>query len=95
MSEKREAKRIKLLADGAVKQENSSNFLVRSGSHSDKWYKVRWEQDRWKCNCADYLKRSRKCKHVYAVGYYLSVRDLTSGIRDSEDDCRCLRALAC
>jgi len=74
---KRKTKGIQLIAKGYVKQINTSDFLVRSERDQNRWYKVKWIKNRWECDCADYSKRKKKCKHIYAVCYYLDLKDLS------------------
>lgn len=90
MANKREAKAIQFLAKGnSIKLISRSQFLVRSQSNSQKWYGVTWQRDHWRCECEDYLKRNVRCKHVYVIQYFLAVRDITKGMRDSENVFTC------
>ncbi|MGI0012406.1 MAG: SWIM zinc finger family protein [Nitrososphaera sp.] len=34
-------------------------------------------KDRWSCNCPDFVKTGRSCKHVYAVQYWLRLPDIS------------------
>jgi len=57
---------------GQIQRFNDATYIVKSqGSGSN--YKVEWAEDRWICNCHDYLKRGKPCKHIYAVNF--RVRD--------------------
>ena len=86
---KRKMKGIQLLAKDCVRQLGTSDFLVRSEQNQDRWYEVKWVQNRWTCNCADYSKRKKKCKHIYAVCYYLALKDLSQVRRlVNEKKCR-------
>jgi len=86
---KRELKAIQLVNDGYVQPVNSSKFLVRSQSNPEKWYKVIWKQNHWCCDCADYAKHHKRCKHIYAVCYYLTLREITLGVKDPNAKIRC------
>ena len=86
MVSKRENKGIQLVVRGWVQPIDSSRFLVRSESNPEKHYEVRWERKKWICSCEDFQKRKRKCKHIYAVLYYLTIRDLTIGVRKIGED---------
>lgn len=44
-------------------------------------YKVQ-DTGEWKCNCPDYIKRNKACKHILATRYYLEVqRDTPEGLK--------------
>ncbi len=49
-----------------VNNMNNKLFLVKSQS-TDIRYKVEWVANKWSCNCPDYTKNAKPCKHVYAV----------------------------
>jgi len=90
LANKREIKAIQFLAKGNnIKPINKSKFLVRSQSNPGRWYSVVWERDQWCCDCEDYLKRRVRCKHIYAVSYFLALREITNGVRNSEDESIC------
>lgn len=55
-----------LARGGMIKRFSRNTFLVRS-SDLQHWYRVNWTGRRWLCNCKDHSKRSKSCKHVYAV----------------------------
>jgi len=80
MTSKREAEGINLVVQGCVKPAGPSKFMVKSSS-SDEWYIVEWKRKRWVCSCKDFAKKRRKCKHIYAVCYYLTLRDLQAGVK--------------
>ena len=90
MANKREAKAIQFLAKGnSIKLISRSQFLVRSQSNPQKWYEVTWQRDHWRCECEDYLKRNVRCKHVYAIQYFLTIRDITKGMQDLQNEFTC------
>lgn len=78
--QKREVDGLKLMAAGHVEPIDSSTFAVKSSSE-DKRYVVEWAGKRWTCTCEDFLKRKRKCKHIYAVCYFLTLRDVQVGVQ--------------
>jgi len=88
MTSKREVKGIDLVVKGYVKLVGPSRFVVKSSS-GDRWYTVEWEGKRWVCSCDDFLKKRRKCKHTYAVCYFLTLRDLQAGVKKFGDECTC------
>jgi putative transposase len=90
MVKKRELKGIRLLAEtGNIQQLDASNFLAHSETDENKSYKVTWQEKRWFCDCADYAKRRRKCKHIYAVGYYLAVKGISLATKSLSNDPKC------
>lgn len=90
MANKREAKAIQFLAKGdCIKPVGRSRFLVRSQSNPQKWYKVVWQRDHWCCECKDYLRRKVRCKHIYAIRYFLAIRDITKRMQDSKNVVTC------
>ncbi|MEM2989970.1 MAG: DDE-type integrase/transposase/recombinase [Halobacteria archaeon] len=58
---------------GQIKRLSDTTFLVKSQSSTDASYTVEWKEDKWICNCQDYMKRGRSCKHVYAVNFLLNL----------------------
>lgn len=80
---KRESRGVKLVAENGVQPIDSSKFLVRSERDSRRNYRVSWAGKRWVCTCEDYRKRHRRCKHIYAVGYYLALRGFTLTLRSN------------
>lgn len=95
MANKREAKAIQFLAKGnSIKPISRSQFLVRSQSNPKKWYEITWQRSHWCCECEDYKKRNAQCKHIYAIQYFIAIRDITKGMRDSESvfSCRICRS---
>lgn len=81
MANKRMNKGIELIAKGHVKPVDSSTFGVKSETDFQKWYTVKWNRKLWECSCEDFKKHKRKCKHVYAVLYYLSLQDIRVGVK--------------
>jgi len=89
MASKRENKGIELVLKGHIKAVDSSTFIVKSGTNHEVDYKVRWNKKRWTCSCEDFDKHRKKCKHIYAVCYYLSLQDLQIGVRKIQDTAEC------
>ena len=81
---KREFKGIKLTLKGYVKQIDRSTFMVRSENDPNKYYTVSWDKDKWVCGCEDYARRGKKCKHIFAVCYFLTIRDIATGVKEVE-----------
>jgi putative transposase len=86
VASKRMHKGIELVANGHVKPIDSSTFNVKSETDKQKWYTIRWNRKLWECTCEDFEKHSRKCKHIYAVLYYLSLQDLQVGVKKTTSE---------
>src|SRR5437667_5170241 len=83
---KREQLGVGLVRGGAVKPVSQSSYMVASQSGSGH-YSVTWDRNHWMCRCPDYLD-DRKCKHVYAVQYFLLMRNIVASTDDnSESGC--------
>lgn len=52
---------------------NEETFLVPSQS-SDQKYKVS-HLDGWSCECKDFKARKQICKHIYAIQFWLKIRE--------------------
>jgi transposase-like protein len=81
MTNKREHRGIELVVKGHVNPIDSSTFNVKSEQHPEEQYTIKWDKKRWICTCEDFRKHWKKCKHIYAVCYYLSLRDTQVGIK--------------
>lgn len=81
MTNKRAHKGIELVLQGKVDPIDSSNFTVKSEHDPNVQYAVKWEKKRWTCTCEDFKSTGRKCKHVYAVCNFLTLRDAQVGLR--------------
>jgi len=86
---KRESKSIQIIANKGVIPVNQSKFLVHSQSKSNKHYEVTWRKNHWHCNCEDYAKHCRRCKHIYAVGYYLTLREIAVSVKHPNSEPKC------
>jgi hypothetical protein len=62
--------KIILSREGAINWINKGLFTVHSQSGVGR-YKVFWNGNKWICNCPDFTKRNKDCKHILAVQYYL------------------------
>jgi len=68
---RRELKGLAIVAKGGmIRKVDEGTYLVRSSS-LDRWYCVSWNGKGWTCDCEDYQKRHRNCKHIYAI-FFLS-----------------------
>ena len=65
-----ERARIILAKEGSIRWIDKGLFSVQSQSGVGR-YRVEWAGDKWICNCPDYTKNNRDCKHIIAVQYYL------------------------
>lgn len=70
----RELRGLGILAlGGQIKRESENVFLVKSQSNQSTFHRVEWKRDKWICDCRDYIKRGRPCKHIYAVNFLLDL----------------------
>ncbi len=70
----RELRGLGLVAiGGQIQRLNDKLFLVKSQGTDDASYRVKWINDKWKCDCPDYMKRDKPCKHIYAVNFLLDL----------------------
>lgn len=58
---------------GQIKRISEKCFTVKSQHALGKFYTVKWIGSRWVCDCDDYVKRKKPCKHVYAVNFLLDL----------------------
>lgn len=58
---------------GQIQRLNAKLFLVKSQTANDSSYRVEWVNDKWKCDCPDYVKRKKGCKHIFAVNFLLDL----------------------
>lgn len=78
-------KGIELIAKGHVIPINSSNFKIKSENQTGN-YLVSWKKKLWECSCPDFQKNKKKCKHIYAILYYLSLQDIRIGVKKISQD---------
>jgi transposase len=50
---------------------NPKGWRVSSSSHAGRFYQVMFNEHEPKCNCPDCGLRHKKCKHIYAVEFYI------------------------
>ena len=68
---RRELRGLAIVARGGmIRRVDKDTYLVRSSS-LDRWYRVSWDGKSWSCECDDYQKRHKNCKHIYAI-FFLS-----------------------
>ena len=58
---------------GQIERVSETMFAVKSQSNSGAFHRVEWRDGKWVCDCADYARRQRPCKHVYAVNFLLDL----------------------
>jgi len=73
---KRENKGIQIVKTGNLKKIDNTHYFVQSQSNNKKRYTVKWQRNHWECDCMDYQKNNKKCKHVHAVRYYLTLEKI-------------------
>ena len=61
-----------ILMGGQIRRVSRDKFLVKS-QKGNGWYEVVWRNRKWRCSCADYKKRKKDCKHIYAVLTFLNL----------------------
>jgi transposase-like protein/Zn finger protein HypA/HybF involved in hydrogenase expression len=72
-----------------VTQVDQTTFIVNSQHTPSKSYKVAWNRKKWICNCDDYLKHKKTCKHIHAVRYYLLLQSITSAVKHINEEPYC------
>ncbi len=72
-SDARKIRAYAIISKGDNICEEENCYFVPSQSSNGK-YKV-CEGDKWTCTCPDYEKRQANCKHIYAVRFWLSLRE--------------------
>jgi len=65
-----ERAKIILSRENAIHMIDKGRFAVQS-QKGIRQYRVEWSGDGWKCNCLDFVKNNRPCKHIIAVEHYL------------------------
>jgi len=85
---RRELRGLGIVAIGGQIQRLSDKlFLVKSQS-TDAFHRVEWVSGKWLCDCQDYMKRSKPCKHIYAVNFLLALPKIVlSNTRALERKC--------
>lgn len=79
MANKRELAGIQLLQKKiSIMQIDQSTFSVCSQSDPNKRYEIKWSRNRWICACKDFEKHHKKCKHIYALDYYLMLNEMNT-----------------
>jgi len=61
-----------VMQGGQISKVNDTHFTVKSQS-SNHAYKVVFEARKWSCNCPDFGRALKPCKHIYALQYYLNL----------------------
>ncbi len=70
----RELRGLGILAlGGQIMRESDTTFLVKSQSNQSSFHMVVWKDDKWVCDCEDFVKRCKPCKHIYAVNFLLDL----------------------
>lgn len=79
MANKRELAGIQLLQKKiSIMRVDQSTFSVCSQSDPNKRYEMTWSRNRWVCACKDFEKHDEKCKHIYALEYYLMLNEMNA-----------------
>lgn len=73
LSDARKIRAYAIISKGDEISRESDCYLVPSQSGNGK-YKI-CEGEKWTCSCPDFEKRQANCKHIYAVRFWLSIRE--------------------
>jgi len=65
-----ERAKIILSRENSIHMIDKGLFAVQS-QKGIRQYRIEWSGDGWKCNCLDFVKNNRPCKHIIAVEHYL------------------------
>jgi transposase-like protein len=65
---------------GQIKRIDDASYKVNSQSGNGV-YDVLFVEKGWKCSCPDFVSRSTKCKHIWAVEFSLSIREQVHSVR--------------
>ncbi|MEM1542971.1 MAG: DDE-type integrase/transposase/recombinase [Ignisphaera sp.] len=81
---KRELRGLGLIEikDSVKPTDDGKVFLVRSETDPNVWYRVSWDDSKWVCECSDFLKKKKKCKHIWCLIYWLLLRLLNVSLKD-------------
>lgn len=82
---RREIKALQIVAKKGIYEMGNGIFKVESQSNPSQYHIVRMTNGKRTCDCIDFAK-GKKCKHIYAVTYYLILKDLTLGISCNEEN---------
>ncbi len=58
---------------GQIERISDTVFAVKSQSSPGAFHRVEWKNGKWFCDCVDYAKRRKPCKHIYAVNFLLDL----------------------
>jgi transposase-like protein len=85
----RENRGIQIVRTRNIKKIDHATYHVQSQSNPKIEYKVQWEKNHWACECIDYNKHKKNCKHVYAVKYFLTLEKIKLDVEflGEEDHC--------
>lgn len=81
----RELRGLGIVAAGGQIQRVSDEVFIVKSQGGDRSYEVRWAVNSWVCNCPDYLRRSKPCKHIYAVNFLLNLPTMLLMNREAFD----------
>lgn len=80
---RRELRGLAIVARGnQVTKIEKGLYHVRSTTIINRLYRVSLENAwpaRWSCNCPDFLKKGKNCKHIFAVIFYENLPSIAAG----------------
>lgn len=82
----KENRGIQIVMKGDIKKQNDGHYQVQSQSNQDTWYDIIWEKNHWACNCIDHQQHNHKCKHIFAVNYFLTLENIKNGLKKNDND---------
>jgi transposase-like protein len=72
-----------------IKRIDADSYTVKSQSNEHE-YKVFKVSDEWFCECPDHVYRHVKCKHIFAVEFSVSLREVVRTIEPIENLTECI-----
>lgn len=84
VANKRELAGIQLLQKKiSIMRIDQSTFSVCSQSDPTKRYEIKWGRNHWICACKDFEKHGKKCKHIFALEYYLTLSEMNNSVSEN------------
>ena len=75
---RRDLRGLRILTKGGQIHKLSDGIFSVNSESSSIQYKVVWVANKYTCNCADFVSRLKKCKHICAVEYFLLLPSIMS-----------------
>src|SRR5919108_4110085 len=79
----RELRGLGILAKGGqIQRVSDKMFYVRSQS-TENLHRVSFRDQKWTCDCGDYLERKKPCKHIFGVNFLLNLPTIVLANREA------------